>query len=221
MMKAAQLMLTIVCFLMAARSGRADSILVGSDLTMATNGGAGLCPSGSDCSLRAQQFTLFTSVMVDQIKIAVSGPYLFTSDGSFSVGLGGGLGSNSTAIGSGNIVFAPNQNTTTQVVDFQNLDILLGPGTYNLNVSGADLTWAYAAPLATSAGTLDQQFECDPTVHNCDSLSGWYPSTGQFGQLAMEIDGTTVPEPSSWLLFGTGLTGILCAGRRKLKRVTI
>jgi hypothetical protein len=49
----------------------ADTVLVGTDLTTRL-GSPGLCPSGSDCEVLAQEFTLFSPVVIDQVKVGIT-----------------------------------------------------------------------------------------------------------------------------------------------------
>ena len=51
----------------------ADTILVGSNLST-ISGGSSLCPSDADCEEIAQQVTFLTPVVIDQVKVAISGP---------------------------------------------------------------------------------------------------------------------------------------------------
>jgi hypothetical protein len=214
---------TIALVLTAPTLTRADSILVGTDLSN-IRPGAGLCPLVEDCTVRVSQFTLVTAVEVHDIKIAVSGPFLDfgTTSGQFGVSLSSQLpalnGERSTNgnIGSGDLVFDLNSPTVTQVFDFGHLGILLEPGTYYLEVQGENLEWDVAPPLATSAGAIGLQLSCDPDV-NCGSDISRYDG-GSGG--AWQILGTVVtPEPSSWVLFGTGVLGI--AGVARLKFVSL
>ncbi len=198
----------------SALPAHADSILVGTDLSTST-GGSGLCPFGSDCELLAEQFTLLSPVVIDQIKVAISGPYLFGySGGSFSLSLGSQLGTG-TAIGSDTLAFNSQGPVVTEVFDFTGLNISLVPGTYYLELSAGNVLWPFATPLTTSAGTVGSTFMCDPTIAigNCAVSSRWQMVSGTH---AFEIDGTTpVPEPSTLLLFGTGALGMLGAVHRK------
>jgi hypothetical protein len=212
-MKLTKLILIVACFLVSSRSGLADSILVGTTLTSVT-GGAGLCPSAADCLLIAQQFTLLQPVVIDQIKVVIAGPYLLdNSDGNFSVSLAG-----SGPIGSGDLVFDPDGHViVAQLFDFGGLNISLGPGIYYLVVSGANVTWTSGDPLLTSTGIIGPERVCDPTVQSCTNPADWQPIDHP---RAMEVDGTVVPEPSSLLLFGTGLLGLCGVARYKLRHLT-
>lgn len=189
----------------------ADSVLLGSDLTQPT-AGASLCPSYSDCSVLQQQFTLTSAATVNQLQLVLEVPGPFGPGGSFSVSLDG------TTLGSG-FLFAPDQNPLFDTVTFNNLDLSLAPGDYSVQVSGGDLSWAHATSSGPgTAGFLDQGYTCDPTVQCIPQAAG---------QFEMALSGTTVdssvaldssdltPEPSAWLLLGTGTLLFAGALRRK------
>jgi hypothetical protein len=57
-------LIAIAIVLAASTITRADSILVGTDLTTIA-GGSGLCPNDSNCEDIAQQFTLLSPVAID------------------------------------------------------------------------------------------------------------------------------------------------------------
>jgi hypothetical protein len=205
-MKLAKLVLLSACFLTLSRSGSADSILVGTNLANLA-AGAGLCPSDSNCTDLRQQFTFTSPVVIDQIKVVTEQYGAFFDSypgGDFTVALGGFVGSGE---------FPPNStgDIVPQLFDFANLDISLNPGTYYLNVTGGNVAWAHAPPLLTSAGTIGQGQECDPTL-GCR----WQSTDSTF---AMEIDGTiATPEPSTFALLATGILGLAGATRGKFSR---
>ena len=207
---------------------RADSILVGTDLSN-PKGGPVLCPQGSNCSIRMSQFTLLSPVLIDDVKVALSG-YTTTfgmENGSFNVILGNALvnsgvpptvPSNPVAgagIGSGNYVFPPDDEFASEVFDFSNLNITLEPGVYYLEVSGVDVEWDSASPLTTSAGLLGLQLSCDPYQNCVADISQYDVYQGTY---AMEIDGTVVtPEPSTFVLIGTGFVWTIVGLRRRIR----
>jgi hypothetical protein len=218
---------TIAIVLAAPTLTHADSILVGTDLSN-TQTGPELCPLTNDCNVRVSQFTLLTPVVVDDVKVAISGPIFEPSSngGSFGVNLFNQLQTidgltfpiTTGNIGAGNLVFDPTTfPPVTQVFDFGGLDITLGPGTYYLQVEGANLAWNSASPLATSAGTLGLQLSCAVDSGQCASHISYDTFPGTY---AMQISGTVTPEPSSWVLFGTGILGFASVARRKFLAIS-
>jgi hypothetical protein len=197
-------------------SAHAGSILVGTDLSSPLSGPV-LCPQGDDCLVRVSQFTVLTPVVVDDVKVAISGPTsLPSTNGSFSVKLGDQLASGMESIGSGDLPFVSNQDPiVTQVFDFSGLDVLLDPGTYYLQVSGGNVMWDSASPLATSVGTLGRQLSCDPYLTCGPDISRYDTFSGTY---AMQIDGTAVtPEPSTIALLSTGVLSLAGVFRRKFR----
>jgi hypothetical protein len=221
----------LACSLSLPHQGLADTILVGSNLSTASQGGADLCPQVSGCSIRAEQFTLSSTVVIDDVQVSLSSGPGQSSNGSFSLGLGSELGGSSTLIGSGNLVFSPNQSPTSELFDFNNLNITLGPGTYYIDFSGANDELDYAHPLLTTDGTLGTQFACDPTEQVCSASSSWDTESNAFGPYAVDLNGTAVtsdavklnrtavtPEPSTLILSATGILALLAVSRRKLSK---
>ena len=205
-------LLAIALLLAAPTLTHADTILVGSDLFLLA--GSGLCPSSSNCEEVAQQVTFFTPVVIDQIRVGISGPNLpGSSNGNFNVILGDVLGTG-TPIGAGNLVFNPNGPLVPGIFTFSGLNIPLGAGTYYLQLSGGNVQWNFAEPLITTAGTIGPTWLCDPTI-SC-AADHWQSVEGVH---AFDIFGTanaTVPESSTFALLATGILALAGATRRRL-----
>jgi hypothetical protein len=195
----------------------ADAILVGTDLSTATHGGAAvLCPSGSDCLDRASQFTLFTPVVINSISVVLTAPApSFNTSADFTIGLGSQLGVGiTTGVGAGTILYDSNGPPITEEFTFSGLNLSLAPGTYYLGMAGGSLQWDYAAPLSTTAGALGLQLSCDPFIYCGSDITRWDRNGLTY---AMEIDGTAItPEPSTFALLGTGVLALAGATRRRL-----
>jgi PEP-CTERM motif len=211
----------VLALLVAPTLTYADTVLVGTNLSAATHGGAAVvCPSLADCQDYANQFTLSTAVVIDSISVVVSAPgdASFSSNGNFTIGLGSPIGTAvTTGIGAGNIPDGPNGTLNTEEFTFSGLNLSLAAGTYYLGMAGANVQWDYAPPLSTPLGALGQRFACDPSIApmHCASTGFWQALSAP-NEFAFEIDGTTAtPEPSTFALLGTGLLGLAGVARRK------
>ena len=193
--------LLIVAPLVSAATSfaHADEVLAGSDLSNASNGGAVLCAIADNCDIIAQAFTVSASVAINNIVVSLSGPADGLSPGIFNLSLIAQLGGPPIAeVGSGELAFAqgPYPPIRSEDFAFENLNILLGPGTYYLELSNStvegrdgNLEWNYAPPLLTPDGFTGSDFSCDP-FENC--APGRWDSPHTAEPHAMEIDGSIV-----------------------------
>jgi hypothetical protein len=190
----------------------ADSILVGTTLVNTTPGPE-LCPLASGCNNRLSEFSTPQLFDVDDVKVAISGPGFVGiggsegANGNFQVSIITNPGSSQTTVatvGSGNLSFNANGPVVTEIFDFSGLSITLDPGTdYYLLVTGANLSWNRDTPLSGTFGTLGTQYLCDPTETCSEGLAQYNIVPFDYGE---QISGTAItPEPSTWLLFATGL----------------
>ena len=171
-MRPALWLLATLVILLAPHLIHADSILVGSDLSHATNGGAVLCPGPGNCSVEAQQFTLFEDTRISAVKVSLSGPFnMIDINGQFTLLLTTSLsqGGPAWAIGSGAVTFRPDGTLSSEIFDFESLDLPANAGTYYLQLlggysiyPGGNLEWNYAPELSSSLGSVGFEAYCDP-----------------------------------------------------------
>jgi hypothetical protein len=199
---------------------KADTLLVGTSLTN-TSPGPVLCPEASGCNTRLSQFSSPVAFTIDDIKVVIAGPADagFNTNGNFQVTLLSQLGTIGVPVGSGNVPMTLMDPSGSQggVFDFTGLSIPLTAGTeYYLEVAGQNLTWNSSSPLLGTLGTIGLQLSCDPTQNDCsNNLSDYDKFNGTY---AMQISGDPAgtPEPSSLILFGTGLLSIIAARFRRV-----
>jgi PEP-CTERM motif len=208
-----------IVLLITPAVAHADTILVGTNLSAATQGGAAvLCPGGSDCTDRVSQFTFSSAEVITSISVVLTSPgdSSFVSNGDFTIGLGSQIGAGvTTGVGAGDIPTGPNGTPNTEKFTFSGLDIPLAAGTYYLGVAGGNVQWDYAPPLPTTAGALGLQLSCDPFISCNNNLGQWDELSS--GTYALEIDGVAVtPEPSTLCLLGTGVLGLAGVVRRRV-----
>jgi hypothetical protein len=212
-------------FFLFAVPAKADTLLVGSSLTN-TDAGPVLCPEASGCDNRLSQFSSPVAFTIDDIKVVIAGPAEtnFNTNGNFQVTLLTQLGTIGMPVGSGNVPLTLMDPSVSQggVFDFSGLSIPLAADTeYYLEVTGQNLTWNSSTPILGTLGTIGLQLTCDPTAGKCTNNVGSYDV--YHGTYAMQISGDPIatPEPSSLLLFATGLfsAGTMIAHRRSEKHL--
>ena len=220
----------VLLFTLAAQYVRADSVLVGTDLSGLPQQSGLLCPQASNCALRAQEFTLLAPVRVSSIEVLVSGPFNNLNGSNFTTPIEMTLASQFPARSGTNFwddtatftALGANYPATTELLTFSGLNLMLNAGTYFLQAKGGDIAWGGGnTPLATTAGTLGLSWICDPDA-NCSPDRVQSLSPGYYG--SFDLIGTTVattaatPEPSTWLLSSTGLLALGLLGWSKVSR---
>ncbi len=221
----------VLLFSLATQYGRADSVLVGTDLSGLQQQGGRLCPQASNCAIRAQEFTLLTPVQVSSIELLVSGPFNNTTGTGFSAPIEMTLASQfparfGTTFWDDTATFTvpgANYPATTELVTFSGLNLTLGAGTYFLQAQGGDVAWGGGnTPLASTVGTLGLNWICDPTA-NCTPDRVQPLAPGYYG--AFDLIGTPLaaatPEPATWVLSGTGLLSLGLLGWSKASRAGV
>jgi hypothetical protein len=200
--------------LTASTFARADTVLVGADLSTAVSGFPICVSEARGCDEIAQQFHLDDTVVIDQIKVVMYGPFTPNPQG-FSLALDSSLGGPLiSAIGSGTLNPDSLGNPVTETFTFSGLNIPLKPGTYFLLMSAGDVSWDGAKALTGLAGTVGPFWECDIYI-TCAS-NRWDMGGGGGGSFAFEMDGVgATPEPSTFALLGTGMLSLAGAARRK------
>lgn len=198
------LLTSIFLFFLPSPPTYADTLLVGTSLVSPIPGPE-LCPAVAACNNRFSQFSTPEPFVVYDVKVDISGPSpgFSSTDGTFHVSIITNPGSSQTVvanIGSGSLPL--DSGFKDQVFDFSGLSTVLSPGIeYYLEVTGGNLMWDSDTPLS-GFGTLGLQLSCDPAL-TCAAGIGSYDHFP--GTYAEQISGSAVPEPSTWLLFATGL----------------
>ncbi len=204
-------LLAIAVLLAASTAARADSILLGTNMS-STQSGPSLCPSFSDCQIIAQQFTLTSAATIDQIDVTMQS-VIFDGITLPSGGFGLSLVSQLGDVADDNIGSAVLTSASPTLYTFSDLDLQLAAGTYYLEASG-NVSWLHSSASDTADGNFGSAWMCDPTI-SCGS-EFWQQVGGTF---STQIDGTAItPEPSTFALLSLGIAGLTGVVRSRVVR---
>jgi PEP-CTERM motif len=202
-------LLAIAVLLAASTAARADSILLGTNMS-SPQGGSSLCPSDADCGRIAQQFTLTSAATIDQIDVTME---VYNSNlilGGFTLSLVSQLG----PVADGDIGSATLTSASSALYAFSDLNLQLAAGTYYLEATGGNVSWLRNPASNTADGNFGSAWMCDPTF-SCGS-EFWQPVSGTY---STQIDGTAItPEPSTFALLSLGIAGLTGIVRRRVIR---
>jgi hypothetical protein len=166
------------------------------------NNNAGLC--GGFCSITNGYMTLTTGTV--SYSFSGAGDFYYTFGSGGTIDIFGGIPS--LSIGPSSLLLSASFLSGAEFYNVGTLGLLYG----NPNLGSISLNPALGTYNYTGAVMLEDSFPVNPT---CGSGG---ICTQPISQSEIELDYSPAPEPSSLVLFGTGLLGLTGVTRRKLGR---